>query len=280
MFRLERPVIQKFAGQGVHSAIRPPASLSEMFHENTKLGAISARAYGTWIAHVGRSAALKALMARPYKVYSLADRVPLEPPVHSTYLEKVIGERRSLRSFDGRSISKAELSRLLFYSYGRTASKRTTRAVASGGGLYPLELYAVALNVENCSGGIYHYDPEHHGLDVLLKGNYVDRIKESIWFEEINVDEAAVLVIITAMFQRNTVKYKDRGYRMILMEAGEVAQNMSLVVTSLGLGACLIGGFNDDAVSSLLDIDGCDEAPLLPIVIGHPVINPESGSVA
>jgi hypothetical protein len=37
----------------------------------------------------------------------------------------------------------------------------------------------------------------------------------------------------------------------------------------MGLGACLVGGFHDDTVSRLLEIDGRDEAPLLPVVVGR-----------
>jgi nitroreductase len=57
---------------------------------------------------------------------------------------------------------------------------------------------------------------------------------------------------------------------MILMEAGEAAQNLCLIATSMDLGACLLGGFNDDLLSSFLDIDGVDEAPLLPVLVGRP----------
>jgi nitroreductase len=56
----------------------------------------------------------------------------------------------------------------------------------------------------------------------------------------------------------------------VLIEAGEVGHNLALLASSLGLGSCLLGGFLDDGLSKLLDIDGVDEAPLLPIVVGRP----------
>jgi SagB-type dehydrogenase family enzyme len=86
-------------------------------------------------------------------------------------------------------------------------------------------------------------------------------------------------VLVTAIFQRSTFKYQDRGYRLILIEAGEVAQNMTLEATSLGLGACLLGGYLDNDLSGLLEIDGIDEAPLLPVVLGRPAgSNPRASS--
>jgi len=53
------------------------------------------------------------------------------------------------------------------------------------------------------------------------------------------------------------------------MEAGEVAQNMTLEANALGLGVCLVGGFHDNNLSKILEIDGSYEAPLLPIVVGR-----------
>jgi hypothetical protein len=61
---------------------------------------------------------------------------------------------------------------------------------------------------------------------------------------------------------------------MILMEAGEVGHSLSLVATALGLGGYFLGGFVDDALSDVLDIDGVAEAPLLPMVLGVPETPP------
>ena len=54
---------------------------------------------------------------------------------------------------------------------------------------------------------------------------------------------ATILIFITALFERSTFKYQDRGYRYTLLEAGHVAQNLNLVANALGYGAVNIGGF-------------------------------------
>lgn len=269
MFEIERQALKKFSGGGFRSAMRTEASLSEIFHENTKLTPLSSRAYGAWIGQIARSRVLTRLMAQAYKVYTLMDQVPLEPPQPRDQLESLMASRRSVRTYTGESLNLEELGRLLFFSYGITDKRRNWRAVASGGGLYPLEVYAVALNVEGLKRGIYHYNIERHHLDVVSREDRLAELKECIWFEDIEIDSAAVLFIITSVFERSTLKYQDRGYRMILMEAGEVAQNMTLVAGSLGLGVCLVGGFQDDIVSRNLGIDGSYEAPLLPVVVGR-----------
>lgn len=271
MFEIERQALKKFSVGGFRSALRTQASLSEVFHENTKLTPLSSRAYGAWIGQIARSRVLTKLMAQAYKVYSLMDQVALEPPQPQSQLESLIASRRSVRTYTGESLSVKDLGRLLFFSYGITDLRRNWRAVASGGGLYPLEVYAVALNVDGLERGIYHYNVEHHRLDVVSREDRLAELKECIWFEDIEIDNASVLFIITSIFERSTLKYQDRGYRMILMEAGEVAQNITLLAESLGLGVCLVGGFHDDIVSRNLGIDGQYEAPLLPVVVGRKV---------
>lgn len=271
MRKIEPEVYKKLAGKGTTVAVaQRKDSLFELFHENTKLTPLSGRAYTQNILNIGHSAAVQRLIANPYKVYSLMDQVELKTVEPQTELERNIVERRSVRKFSGEPISQTDLSRLLYFSYGRTDKQGSFRAVASGGALYPLELYVAAFNVEGLERGLYHYAPEHHRLDVIRRGDFWDALKQCIWINDIEEPETtSMVIIVTAIFQRTTMKYQDRGYRLILIEAGEVAQNLSLLATSLGLGACLMGGFHDNAVCSLLGIDGVDEAPLLPVVLGR-----------
>ena len=268
--RLEKQVTRKLSGGPLQRGLRQPPSLSELFHENTKLTPTSARELGRWFGYVTRSPIVRTLMARPHKVYSLMNYVSLAKTQPVGELEEVIRARRSLRTYTGENLSAEELARLLYFSYGETDARSHYRAVASGGALYPLDLYAFVLRVEGLARGVYHYDAEHHRLDVVSLDECEPAMREAAWLSDIDADNLSVLFAVTATFVRSTVKYKDRGYRMVLMEAGAVAHNMCLVATRLKLGACTLGGFQDDALSKLLDIDGCDEAPLLLVAIGRP----------
>lgn len=271
MIEIERHALKKFADKGFRGAVKMEASLSEIFHENTKLTPLSSRAYGAWISQIGHSRVLTSLMAMAFKTYTLMDQVSLPSTTPRSPLENLIAARRSIRNYSGQAMTQEELARVLYYSYGITDKRRNWRAVASGGGLYPLEIYVLPVNVEGLENGVYHYNIEHNCLDTISRGDRLAEIKECIWFEDIHVDDAAALFIVTAIFERSTLKYQDRGYRMILMEAGEVAQNMTLVANSYDLGVCLVGGFHDNIVSKILEIDGSYEAPLLPIVVGRMV---------
>lgn len=280
MFKLEREVLKKITGDGVLIPVQRKSSLSELFHENTKLTPLSGRAYSLHIDRIGKSPTAKGLMAEPYKVYTLFDRYQLTLPAPQTELERSLAARRSERHYTGEAVSQEELARLLFYTYGRTETTHNYRPVASGGALYPLEFYVVARNVTGIEQGIYHYDVENNYLDAVERGDRWADLQKCVWFKDIDVDDASLVIIISAAFLRSTMKYQDRGYRMVLMEAGEAAQTLSLLSASLGLGACLLGGFLDDALSELLGLDGIDEAPLLPIVIGRRQERGSTGSSA
>jgi len=268
--RGDRQMLQKLAHSSVKRGLDAKNSLSEVFHENTKLGPLSARAYSTWIFNFSRSRTAQQTMHQGYKAYTLMERRALPQVEVRTELERIIAARRSIRAFSGAAIGLEELARLLFFSYGKTDPRGMFRAVASGGALYPLELYIVAFNVDGLERGIYHYAVETGHLDLVKPGECLAALKEVVTWQGADIDNASLAIVITAAFRRSTAKYLDRGYRMVLMEAGEAAQNLSLVATSMDLGACLVGGFNDDLLSELLDIDGVEEAPLLPVLVGRP----------
>ena len=63
------------------------------------------------------------------------------------------------------------------------------------------------------------------------------------------VGAAAAVVVITAVEGRSLGKYGARAPRYIAFEAGAAAQNLALQAVALGLGAVVIGGFDEAAVA-------------------------------
>ena len=279
--RYEGRHFKSFARTGRFAGPAESSMLCEVFHENSKLTPLTARTARAEIALFERAAKLTARPRSPRKIYSLADTVELPPggPPENA-LEQAIAERRSARAFSGAAISRQELARLLHYCYGVTQPRRGHRAVASGGALYPLELYAVAWHVDGLEPGVYHYDPASHRLDVVERGDVLPRLSRCVWLDDVDAAAAAVALVVTAFFARVTVKYRERGYRMVLMEAGEVAQNLGLLATAMGLASCALGGFLDNELSTLLGADGFEEAALLPVIVGRAVRAAEQDEAA
>lgn len=180
--------------------------------------------------------------------------------------------RRSVRKFSGTPISVEELSFLLLYSSGIVDSgpgpDESKRPYPSAGARYPLEIYPLVINEGGgIKEGLYHYNVKEHCLEILLQENLRRWLLESTGNFK-SIIKASVVFIITGVLDRTRVKYGDRAYRYILMEAGHMSQNLLLLATGLGMASLAVGGYIDSKVAELLNLELVKEVPLYMIVVG------------
>ncbi len=184
-------------------------------------------------------------------------------------VEKAIKERRTVRDFREKGLSLNHLSQLVWAGQGITDTLGKKRAAPSGGALYPLDIYVLIgeNSVEKVEGGVYRYLPSEHSLLTVEKG---DRRREiaSASLSQMWMAKAPVIFIITAEYRRITGKYGERGIRYALMEVGQVGQNLFLQAEALGLGAGIVGAFNDSDVSNIAGLASQHE-PLLIMPVGY-----------
>lgn len=207
-----------------------------------------------------------------FKSYPRLEKVLLNTSFsNKNNIGKFIRKRQSLRNYENKALSKAELSYLLYGSSGLIKSEKdlnkSRRPYPSAGARYPLEIYPLIFNCEGFQKGIYHYNVKENYLEVLLQKDL------RRWFFNITGGEkwlkkASVVFIISGVFDRTRIKYGDRGYRYILIEVGHLAQNLSLIATELRLQSCPLGGFIDYEVNKLLDIENQKERTLYLIAVG------------
>jgi len=183
----------------------------------------------------------------------------------STSLEKAIAERRSVREYGNKPLTLAEISQLLWAAQGVT-SPSGYRTAPSGGALYPLEVYAIIGNAEGIEKGIYKYKPQKHEVIKVKNGDVRNELSRAA-LGQTSVADGAVSFVITAVYERTTRKYGDRGIRYVYMEAGHAAQNVCLQAVSLGIGTVVVGAFRDDEVKKVISMSD-DERPLYIIPAG------------
>ena len=184
-------------------------------------------------------------------------------------LERTIKNRRTCRAFRSAPLSQRELSQLLWAAYGITEERGFKRAAPSGGAVYPMDLYAVAGTggVKDLEAGTYHYAPNEHTISRTLEGDIrVDLARASL--SQMWMATAPVNLVITAEYRRIRVKYRERGVRYALMEAGHIGQNIFLQAEAMGLGTGIVGAFHDNNVSKVLKIPN-EQEPLLIMPVGH-----------
>jgi len=189
-----------------------------------------------------------------------------EPEYNSgTSVEEALLKRRSVRVFKEGPVMLAELSQLIWAGQGMT-DPRGPRTAPSAGALYPLELYVVAGNVSGLPQGLYKYRPERHELLSLSKGDRRNDLCNAALGQS-SIRRAALVLVLSGVYERTTAKYGERGIRYVHMEAGHAAQNVCLQAVPLQLGTVVIGAFQDEEVKRLLKI-GAGESPLYIMPVG------------
>jgi len=181
-------------------------------------------------------------------------------------IEQCLLRRRSAWSFTGRAVTIGEVAQLLWAAQGITGI-RGHRTAPSAGALYPLEVYLVAGNVMSLEPGVYKYLPYGHKLVSVIDGDKRGRLAEAA-LEQSFIAEGAAVIVFTAVCERTTDKYGDRGIRYVHMDAGHAAQNVCLQAVAMELGVVTVGAFHSDRVSNLLALPE-DESPLYIIPVGR-----------
>ncbi len=197
----------------------------------------------------------------PFKEYKGARFLELGKPVHrGIAIEEALTKRRSVRNYSKKSMTQAELSQLLFAAQGITGVRSGihVRTAPSAGALYPFEVYAVVNQVEGIPKGLYHYNVRRHGLE-LIRGGELSRELYAAGLDQQSMVEADVVFVLTAIVDRARIKYRERAYRYVYIEAGHISQNIALQAVSLGLGSVCVGAFYDDETNAFIGIDGMSE---------------------
>ena len=184
-------------------------------------------------------------------------------------VEKAIQQRRTIRDFKETPLSIPHLAQLLWAAQGITDPKGVGRSAPSGGARYPLDIYLIVgkKGVEGLGEGVYHYAPENHSISSMNKKDLRREIG-SASLGQMWMAGASVMFVITAEYRRITGRYGDRGIRYAQIEAGHVGQNLFLQAEALGLGAGIVGAFNDTEVVKVMGIPRQHE-PLLIMPVGY-----------
>lgn len=257
--------------EGMYGKKNVADALALIYHENSKFNVFSQRRQGEKIG-IFYNPYITERSSQPFKHYPGAEKVELvkydDYPSPKVDLFETILNRRSLRDFNpDYQVSERELQVLLKHSYAVTQRVKMNdvdghmgfRPVPSPGGLYALELYIVLFKSQ-IGSGIFHFRPDDMSLEKIVDGNMLETFKEIVTAEPyININNASGMVITTGLYERLAIKYGERAYRFMIHESGFVAQNMSLVLEAIGLGSCMVGGYLDDKVNEMLNIDGVFE---------------------
>jgi SagB-type dehydrogenase family enzyme len=183
--------------------------------------------------------------------------------------------RRSQREFSRQPISLEILADCLFTANGvvdfyedEDYGKVPVTMTPSGGARNPFELYVYAQRVQGLAPGFYHYAALDHDLGLVRNGkvNIPKMLAGQEW-----PAEAAAIIFMVAYFSRSMWKYHlPTAYRVVLMEAGFIGQNIALTATHHGLSAVPSGALNESLIEKYLGTPAIEAGVVLSMSIGDP----------
>lgn len=195
-----------------------------------------------------------------------------QPQLNDALFRDILVARRSIRKFSNIPLSLQELSQLLFSANGRLfdASGRGCRTAPSAGSCYPINTLLFVHNVETMPVGLYDYRHDRHALKLEIPQDLSVELMHACLCQPW-VRDAAVVFLLTGLYERIIHRYGDRSVPYCFLEAGHIAQNLLLAATSLNLGSVPIGAFTEETLQPLLHLPITREKVLYVIPVGKPL---------
>lgn len=154
-------------------------------------------------------------------------------------LDQALIARHTSRSYDpGRSLSREELSRLLWATTGinRPDGKRT---VPSAMAKYPVDVLAAITE------GVYRYEPKDHRLVKVISDDIREKIPRQEAFKKAAMN---ILYVI------NKDKISGGEMNWADIEIGCMGQSLFLEAVAMGMGSCIYAYVQYDTVTKALGL--------------------------
>ena len=87
------------------------------------------------------------------------------------------------------------------------------------------------------------------------------------------IASAPVIIVAVANIRRSSNRYGKRGELYAIQDATASVMNIMLAATSVGLGTCWIGAFDEETVKDILKIP-ISERPIAMVPVGYPDEDP------
>jgi SagB-type dehydrogenase family enzyme len=202
--------------------------------------------------------------------------VPLGPsPKRENALTELMASRRTIRECDPDAlIGKDIVSKCLFAGLGITGWTRNSIGelplgmTPSGGARNPFEAYLFANRIKGLAPGIYHYSALEHSLGLVSEDdtNLPDLVAGQEW-----AGSMTCAIVLCASLDRTMWKYADpNAYRVVMIEAGHIGQNIMLAATEHGLTACPTAALSHSRIRELIGLEKMTDSPIYALTLGVP----------
>lgn len=203
------------------------------------------------------------------------DTIPFHASLSKDDLLGIMHSRRTVRSFKARPIPRSTMTNLLYAGLGITGHRKMPYGeqplgmTPSGGARNPYEGYLVNLIPGEIDRGIYHYSGVTKSLKRLDRP-VPEHISPAIGDQEWT-NGASSIIFLVADFARSMWKYPtSNALKVVLIEAGHIAQNMMLIAARDNLSLCPSAAISDSVAEELLGVSGATKSVVYSLSLGAP----------
>lgn len=204
-----------------------------------------------------------------HQVFTGVPRLPIPDPVAGASLWRQL--ESCLRCSYTPIARRTRISANIGFEHQQTTEGAIYgRGSASGGGMYPVELYFVIGAGHGLPAGVYHYSTAHHMLDQLLLGDYRDRVAATL---RPGGPLPEVYVLAAVNFWKNSFKYNSFCYHVVTTDIGTL---FGAWHAALGDGPEVSLWFDEQELDDLLGLDPDIETVFAVTSFGQPAAEGES----
>ncbi|MEV6987455.1 SagB/ThcOx family dehydrogenase [Sphaerisporangium sp. NPDC051017] len=166
---------------------------------------------------------------------------PCEAPTRD--LGDVLLSRRSHRPWSKQKMTAHQLSRVLadvnvpLVALRRRAEAnyQQTPSALMHNRYGDVETNVIIYNVEGLAPGIYHYDPNGHGLGLIRGGDLREDV-QTAFVGQARASSGSCSLLLSVVWERHLYRYANNphGYRSMMECLGQFAQRYLIAWTSLG----------------------------------------------
>ncbi len=190
-------------------------------------------------------------------------------------LTDVMARRRTVRECDEAAfVGQDAIADCLYAGLGITGwtsncvGKLPLGMTPSGGARNPFEAYLFVKRVDGLAPGIYHYSAVEHSIGLVREAEIElsDLVAGQDWAETMSC-----AIVLCASLERTMWKYHDgNAYRVVLIEAGHIGQNIMLAATQAGLTACPTAALSHSRIRDAIGLERITDTPVYTLTIGVP----------
>jgi SagB-type dehydrogenase family enzyme len=226
------------------------------YHRSTKLTAASVRAQPTVLD--------PSTKPTPYRCFDELHSVPLPTTLLDAPVPAIAVLSEGLTAVPESQVHPDQdiktLASWLYLANGLSAKHdaatvtQTLRTCPSAGALYPYEIYVAAFGIAGLEPALYHYNVRDFSLCKMREGpvtlSTIKRGRPDLNF----LKSVPAVLLVATNYWRSAWRYRQRGYRMALLDAGHLIQNLVAAANGLGIQTMPRLQVNDRTMRELIGI--------------------------